>query len=615
MLPVCSATPSSSSHSLISFHVGPRSLFLPRKYIEDRCTVEDRVSVGLPNGIHTPEVSFKTHAMKFLYANAVERSDQSGSLESSNMYLYRNQSDNIMHGFSNECLYREPQKKSYAMRAINESYPIDDEKFAEDPSMSSGGGLVLDSQNMAEPSMSSYVELQSASPPSGDGLSDLHDQLSLSENLSESAASESLSTTNTTTGILSEKPTLVPDTLDATNDTLSKFKENIENFLSGLTESVNASVGKADNTLKNTSNAITSSLANGLKSITESFENAASGVFSSVDNSSEVAGNKLSGFASEFKENTYKAGVVATDVLRRAVVAVEDSLANAGTFVVYSYGSVKALLPTEVQDVLNLSEERAITVLRPVGTAFQQVYVAIEGLEKYLGFDPNDPIVPFILFLGSFTILGTSYWVFTYGGYSGDLSPESTLELLSGEENVVLIDVRPEDLRERDGVPDLRRGARYRYASVTLPEVDGSLRKLLKRGREVDDALVAVIIRNLKIIQDRSKVIVMDASGAQSKGIARSLRKLGVKRPYLVQGGFRSWVKGGLRIKELKPETTLTILNEDAKAILEDFRPTPVKVIGYGAGLAAGIYALLEWEKTLQILGLIGIGQVVASSC
>jgi hypothetical protein len=30
----------------------------------------------------------------------------------------------------------------------------------------------------------------------------------------------------------------------------------------------------------------------------------------------------------------------------------------------------------------------------------------------------------------------------------------------------------------------------------------------------------------------------------------------------VVQGGFQSWVKQGLRVKELKPETALTILNE-----------------------------------------------------
>ena len=36
------------------------------------------------------------------------------------------------------------------------------------------------------------------------------------------------------------------------------------------------------------------------------------------------------------------------------------------------------------------------------------------------------------------------YWRHTYGGYSGDISPELTLELLKGKENVVLVDVRPE---------------------------------------------------------------------------------------------------------------------------------------------------------------------------
>ena len=36
------------------------------------------------------------------------------------------------------------------------------------------------------------------------------------------------------------------------------------------------------------------------------------------------------------------------------------------------------------------------------------------------------------------------YWVWTYSGYSGDLSPKITFEFLNGKENAVLIDVRPE---------------------------------------------------------------------------------------------------------------------------------------------------------------------------
>lgn len=35
-----------------------------------------------------------------------------------------------------------------------------------------------------------------------------------------------------------------------------------------------------------------------------------------------------------------------------------------------------------------------------------------------------------------------------------------------------------------------------------------------------------------------------------------------LQNPYLVEGGFYSWMKQGLRIKELKPETALSILNE-----------------------------------------------------
>lgn len=204
------------------------------------------------------------------------------------------------------------------------------------------------------------------------------------------------------------------------------------------------------------------------------------------------------------------------------------------------------------------------------------------------------------------------YWLWRYGGYSGDLSPKLTFELLSGRDKAVLVDIRPEDLRERDGIPDLRRSARSRYASVSLPEVNGSVRKLLKGGKDIDDALIAAVIRNLKTVQDRSMVIVMDADGTRSKGVARSLKKLGIKRPYLVQGGFRSWVKEeGLRIKDLRPQTALTILNEDAEAILEEINPSPLQLVGYGLGFVVALYAAIEWEKTLQLIGVVGIGQTI----
>ncbi|KAF8402394.1 hypothetical protein HHK36_013349 [Tetracentron sinense] len=538
----------------ISLHAGLRSFPPSRKAIEVRCIMEDRVFMGTSI---TQEISFKSQATKSLYTHVIER-PESGSMEFINIPPYPNELDDIERQF--------PNKWNYSTGSINEPDPI-------------GRGIL------------NYVESSNISTQEEE-LMDLPDQFTENTNiLSGNAAPETISTFDATSNVVSENLTSVSDSLDKANDSLPSLKTNIEDFLSGVNESISGSVDKGEHAVKSSLDEITSSLTYAINSATEAVDNAVKTVFSTVDQTGELAGNGLTSFSSDLKEATSKAGFIAIDVLRRAIVAVEDYVASGTTFVLYSYGSAKELLPTEVRNVLNLSEEKAIEILRPVGTAFKQVYVTVEGLEKNLGLDPTDPIIPFVLFLGTSTTLGISYWVLTYGGYSGDLSPQSTLELLTGEEKVVLIDVRPEardckffqpflfcncfcckyqilvDLRERDGIPDLRRGARFKYASVTLPEIDGSVKGLVKSGRDLNDALIAAVIRNLKIIPDRSQIIVMDADGTRSKGIARSLRKFGVKA-----SGFRSWVTNGLRVKELKPETTLTILNERNSILTDDLK-------------------------------------------
>ncbi|MFS7916509.1 putative Rhodanese-like domain-containing protein [Helianthus anomalus] len=378
------------------------------------------------------------------------------------------------------------------------------------------------------------------------------------------------------------------------------LKPAANDVFGGINDSLSALVCNTDTAITNTLNSINTSLKLASKAVNDALD-------VSLDKLKVSFSSALSGLGN----NSKGVGVVAVDGLRHTIIAVEGVLAQGVTLVAYGYGYVKDTLPPEAQNVLNSSEEN---VFRPVGTAFQQIYVVLEGFEASIGIDPSDPIVPVVLLLATSTTLWVSYWVLTYAGYAGDLSPQLTLELLNGKENVALIDVRPEardyvDFREKDGIPDLRRKARFRYASVSFPEVDANVKKLLKGGKDLDDALVSTVIRNLKVVQGGSKVIVMDADGSRSKGIARALRKFGIKRPYLVQGGFRSWVQEGLRIKEPKPETTLTILNEEAEAILEDV--TPLQVIGYGVGFLAAAYALLEWETTLQLIAIFGVGQTI----
>ncbi|CAN1253471.1 Calcium sensing receptor, chloroplastic [Linum perenne] len=361
---------------------------------------------------------------------------------------------------------------------------------------------------------------------------------------------------------------------------------SFDDLFARIQDSIGASVNTGENVVTSSLNSINSSLTSITETASEAVDNVWSKVFSNID---QIAGIRLSGLLNDSKDATARLTGVSADVLRRTIVIVEDSIVKGTYFVVDYYGSAKELLPSEIRDAVNVTEERVGQILRPVGTTLHEVSTAIGVLEKRFGLDPEDPVIQFVLSLGSLGALWAFYWIWTYAGYAGELSPEATLDLLKSEKKAMLIDVRPEVsditffckvLRERDGVPDLRRATRSRYASVTLPEVDSSVRKLLRSGKEIEDSLIAAVIRNLKAVQDRSNVIIMDADGTASKGIARSLSKLGVKRSYLVKGGFNSWVKHDLRIKELKPETTLTVLNEEAEAILEGV--SSLQLIGYG---------------------------------
>ncbi|RLN05492.1 uncharacterized protein C2845_PM13G16070 [Panicum miliaceum] len=348
----------------------------------------------------------------------------------------------------------------------------------------------------------------------------------------------------------------------------------VEDSVARLIDKLGKQVFQAEDALTEAYDKLRLSAYDALGTWRKTVRDAIGGLTASIDASKEQAAGGVTDASGALQEKVAGAGAVAVDVVRKAIVAAENSLGSAATFVLSSYESAKESLPPNVRDLLSTSEEKASLVLRPIGNALQQVYVIVEGVEKNVGLDPSDPIVQLAVVLGGSVTIGTSYWLFIYGGYSGDLSPESALELLKNDGKA--------DLREKDGVPDLRRGARSKYASVASPEIKGPIKNMLKGGRDVDDALLAVVIRNLKL----------------------------VKRPYLVKGGFQAWSKD-LRVKELKPETALTAINEDFEEIIEQIKPTPTLVFGSLLGLSALSYAILEWETTLQYIAVLSIGLTI----
>lgn len=549
-LPVCSATPSCSLHGQNSLNGGLQSLNFFHKDFNYGCFLRDKIFPASLDGKSLQRHACRAQATKFSYTDidsGIGKSFSSSSIVTTS----------------------EPhEEESWRLRFVESS---------ELPSVQEG---VTEFTDQSAENASTFSESMDAG------------KVSIPD-------------------VAPDIPASVNEPLSLSTDLIDGGKSSAEDIISKVTDSINELVNKGESTLRSTLDSIYSSVGTAIKGANDVIDNASSKVFSNGNQIGEAAGDRYTNITSDLKGAATKAAITGVDVLRQTIVVVEDSLTKGASFIVYSYSSAKQSLPPEFRDGLNFSEEKTAEILTPVGVAFQQVYTTIEELERSLGLDPNDPIVPFALFLGTASTFWAFYWARTYSGYSGDLSPNATLELLMGREGAVLIDVRPEVLRESDGIPDLRRAARFRYSSISIPEVDGSLRKLLKGGRNVEDSLTAVVIRNLKMVQDRSKVIILDADGSRSKGIARSLRKVGIKKSYLVQGGFQSWVKQGLRIKELKPETTLTVLNEEAEAILEEINPSPLQLFASGVGLVAALYALVEWEKTLQFIGVIGLGQTI----
>uniref|UniRef100_A0A7N0TV72 Rhodanese domain-containing protein n=1 Tax=Kalanchoe fedtschenkoi TaxID=63787 RepID=A0A7N0TV72_KALFE len=586
MLPVCSATPSSCSHSQISFPGGSQSVFGYRKPFEISYLANSTLFTSTPNGTHYSEISCKPLVVKGVHSESFVRTGQLDSvdaihsricpdvidcLQDSGTYDWSASAQTVsdlnpihgsyMHYIGNIAASNVEKSSAELMDRLTDIIPGDAE-----PGCVSAVDDVVSHNSVSLPDSASIVS---------DSPSDFRTNL---DNIT-SVLNEPV---DTPTIDVPDNPFPLSDSFSVDSDSLSNFRLNTDEVTTGLNEPIATKVAEAKSNITSSVDAITSSLQGAIMKANDAIDNVIRKFSLTIDQTGESAGSKLENFWGDLKQAAGRARVAAADVLRYAIVSVEDSLSSGASLVSYSYGSAKVLLPPEIRDALNLSEETALRILVPVGSALQQVSVFVVELERKIGLDPDDPIVPFVIFLGT----SASLWIFyqrqIYGGYAGDLSPKETLELLMGKENALLIDVRPEELRERDGIPDLRRGARFRYASVDLPEFDSSVKKLLKSGRDLDDALIAVIIRNLKIVQGKSKVVIMDADGSRSKGIARALRKLGIKGSFLMEGGFRSWVKQGLRVKELKPETTLTILNEEVEAILEEINPTPIQVLGSG---------------------------------
>jgi hypothetical protein len=147
----------------------------------------------------------------------------------------------------------------------------------------------------------------------------------------------------------------------------------VEDSVARLIDRLGKQVFQAEDALTEAYDKLRLSAYDALGAWRKTVRDAVGGIKASVDASKEQAAGGVTDASGAFQEKVAGAGAVAADALRKAIVAAEDSLGSAATFVVNSYGSAKESLPPNVRDLLSSSEEKASIVLRPVGNALQQV--------------------------------------------------------------------------------------------------------------------------------------------------------------------------------------------------------------------------------------------------
>lgn len=358
MLPLCSATNYWSCHTKVSVCGGFKSLSPYCMTFDVNCNNVDRVVLNFLNSTHLDAASFKRGQSSCLYFNYVGNRKQFVSMGMNAQSMYQGGLPK-----SRQCAL-----SSHQVGVVDEPryFGSNDIMFVENSYNSATDDPLVDL-------LSNTIDNTEVLPRSADVNSVAFDTVQTFSN---------------------------PDagSLNMGANSLSFLETKFSDVVSKLSESAADTFNKGEIILNNLSDSVTLSLTT-LAKTNQAVDNSINEMISFIKKSGGSVDSKLAGRSSELKEALGRAGHFALDVLRGTIIVVEDSLVQGGRIAGYAYSSVKEFLPPEFQEALSLSEESVEKVLTPAGTAFQQVYMAVEGFEESLGLDPKDPLVPFVLFL------------------------------------------------------------------------------------------------------------------------------------------------------------------------------------------------------------------------
>ncbi|KAG9137137.1 hypothetical protein Leryth_011958 [Lithospermum erythrorhizon] len=137
---------------------------------------------------------------------------------------------------------------------------------------------------------------------------------------------------------------------------------------------------------------------------------------------------------------------------------------------------------------------------------------------------------------------------FNLRGFKGSLTPAQTLDLMCTR-NYIMIDIRSEKDKNKNGIPRLPSSAKNNLIAIPLEELPSKVKSLVKNVKKVEAELVALKISYLKRINKGNNIVIMDSYSDSAKIVAKALTNLGFKNCWIVTDGFsgsNGWLQSRL---------------------------------------------------------------------
>ena len=287
----------------------------------------------------------------------------------------------------------------------------------------------------------------------------------------------------------------------------------------------------------------------------------------------------------------------------KVIKAIDTAVVETGNQINAAGEQLAALLPPEVQGAA-----------KAAGGAVSGAVGAVQAL-------PNGNLL-----LASLAVFTPTYLWYqgNLAGFAGRMSPKKTLRLMQRGE-AFLVDIRDDGLRERSGIPLLKKTARQMAFALPREPLNADIAAKVGSRGELERQIQACRIANVKGVSRSIPVVVLGPNDAEAVAVARALRREGLGRPYVLRGGLAEWRSSGFDIAEgkIKYEGGTGTLTGTVRVLADEVEETvteaqealkdPQVAAVTALALAAAGYAAYDYKSTLEFVGVLGLQLTVVA--